>query len=92
MLSLLRDDGAVVYLNGVEVARSNLPSGTLTDATLASASVGAPDETTYWSYSIDPALLQSGSNTLAVELHQASVDSSDLGFDLTLVGKVVVER
>src|SRR4030095_5323755 len=27
ILSLLRDDGAVVYLNGTEVFRSNLPNG-----------------------------------------------------------------
>ena len=91
-LSLLRDDGAVVYLNGTEVARSNLPSGALTDSTLASSSVGPPDETTYWSFSVDPALLRTDWNTLAVELHQASLDSSDLGFDLSLVGKVIVER
>ena len=29
-LQLLRDDGAVVYLNGAEVVRSNMPTGTIT--------------------------------------------------------------
>ncbi len=29
-LSLLRDDGAIVYLNGTEVYRSNMPAGAVT--------------------------------------------------------------
>src|SRR5882724_7052446 len=28
-LNLLRDDGAVIYLNGVEVRRDNMPAGTI---------------------------------------------------------------
>src|SRR5829696_4225438 len=35
-LRLLRDDGAVIYLNGVEVWRSNMPTGTIGFTTLAS--------------------------------------------------------
>ena len=34
-LDILRDDGAVVYLNGVEVARSNMPDGTIGPQTVA---------------------------------------------------------
>ena len=34
-LHLVRDDGAVVYLNGTEIARSNMPTGTITSATRA---------------------------------------------------------
>ena len=37
-LDLLRDDGAVVYLNGIEIERSNMPPGTITVATFASSS------------------------------------------------------
>jgi hypothetical protein len=36
---LLRDDGAVVYLNGYEVFRSNMPDGLITPNTLALASI-----------------------------------------------------
>ena len=36
-LRLLRDDGVVVYLNGREVFRDNLPAGTITNRTLALA-------------------------------------------------------
>src|SRR5439155_23953878 len=38
-LRLLRDDGAVVYLNGTEVYRNNMPSGTIAYTTLASTTV-----------------------------------------------------
>lgn len=88
-LSLQRDDGAVVYLNGVEVGRSNMPEGDVTSATLATASTDA--ETTWFAFAVDPTLLVEGDNQLAVEVHQASVSSSDLGFDLLLTGTVVEE-
>jgi hypothetical protein len=89
-LGLLRDDGAVVYLNGVEVARDNLPDGALTDATFASAS--AASETGYGEFDIDVTALVAGTNTLAVEVHQATIDSSDLGFDVTVTGSRLVVK
>ncbi len=39
-LSLLRDDGAVIYINGVEVARSNLATGAITFTKKASVARG----------------------------------------------------
>src|SRR5688572_9945589 len=35
LLGLRRDDGGIVYLNGVEVFRSNMPDGAISNATLA---------------------------------------------------------
>ena len=86
MLGLIRDDGAAVYLNGTEVFRSNLPTGTLTAATRASASVGGTDETTLFEASVDPKWFRSGTNVLAVEVHQYAPDSSDMRFALQLSG------
>ncbi|MCK6502208.1 lamin tail domain-containing protein [Myxococcota bacterium] len=83
-LGLRRDDGAVVWLNGAEVVRSNMPEGAVDAGTLATASVGDGDETAYFSWSLDPAALVEGDNILAVEIHQAAVNSSDIGFDLYL--------
>ncbi len=83
-LRLLRDDGAVVYLNGTEVVRSNLPAGTITSATRASVDVTGADESAWTPYAIDPTRLVAGTNTLAVEIHQASSGSSDISFDLGL--------
>lgn len=85
-LGLIRDDGAVVYLNGREVFRSNMPTGTITPTTLASASVGGTDESTIFETDIDPTLFLTGRNVLAVEVHQNDVGSSDLSFQLQLTG------
>lgn len=39
-LRLLRDDGAIVYLNGAEVFRTNLPAGPIGHLTPASVAIG----------------------------------------------------
>jgi hypothetical protein len=83
-LSMLRDDGAVVYLNGTQVFSSNMPGGTITSSTLASTAVGGSPEGEWFSGTIDPALLVNGTNVIAVEVHQSGGTSSDLGFDLSL--------
>ncbi len=83
-LSMQRDDGAVVYLNGTEIWRTNMPSGAIKSDTYATATVGGADETKQFSIQVDAAMLKHGRNILAVELHQASANSSDLSFDLYL--------
>ena len=85
-LRLLRDDGAVVYLNGVEVWRTNMPGGTVGYLTPASVAIGGADETTFVQTTISPASLVNGTNVLAVELHQSGGTSSDISFDLQLIG------
>lgn len=85
-LRLLRDDGAVVYLNGSEIVRSNMTSGGISPTTLASSAVGGSDEETLEPHVVMSSLLIAGDNVLAVEIHQRSVDSSDLSFDLELSG------
>ncbi len=85
-LNLLRDDGAVIYLNGAEVWRSNMPAGAVNFTTFAAATVSGTDETTFFSTTLSPALLVAGANTLAVELHQDRANSSDISFDLSLKG------
>jgi hypothetical protein len=85
-LRLLRDDGAVVYLNGTEVRRDNMPSGAVSYTTLASVALGAPDESTFFTTSLSTSALVAGTNTIAVEIHQANQTSSDISFDLELTG------
>lgn len=86
-VTLLRDDGAAVYLNGVEIGRSNLPAGPLTPATLAPTGASGADETTYYDLPIPLDKLLDGKNTLAIEVHQAAANSSDLGMDCGVVGE-----
>lgn len=83
-IQLLRDDGAIVYLNGHEIARSNMPGGTVDYLTFASEVIGGTEESTYNLFEFPASLLREGSNTVAVELHQANASSSDLSFDLEL--------
>jgi len=83
-LRLLRDDGAAVYLNGTEILRDALAPGAAFDAFAPSTADGL-DEYAFRLFSVDPSLLVSGDNVLAVEVHQASGGSSDLGFDLELL-------
>jgi hypothetical protein len=85
-LRLLRDDGAVVSLNGVEVFRSNMPSGAVTSTTMASAAISGGSESTYVTAPLSPGVLAAGSNVIAVEVHQANGSSSDLSFNLELIG------
>lgn len=83
-LRLVRDDGAVVYLNGVEVFRNNLPTTPITSSILASVALSGGDEFIAEETNLPPALLRNGTNVVAVEVHQQSGGSSDLGFDLAL--------
>ena len=85
-LRVLRDDGAVVYLNGTEIHRGNMPAGAVSSSTLASVALGAPDESTFFSASVPASALVAGTNVLAVEIHQANGTSTDVSFDLELSG------
>lgn len=84
---LLKDDGALVYLNGTEVLRANLPEGPIGFSTLASLAIDGAAERNWVVSSVDPCLLVDGTNVVAVEVHQGSVSSSDLSFDLVLAAE-----
>lgn len=83
-LRIVRDDGCVVYLNGTEIARSNMPAGEILYTTWASGVVGGDDESAWNAFSVVPALLVSGENVLAAEIHQPHGTSSDISFNLEL--------
>jgi CotH kinase protein/Chitobiase/beta-hexosaminidase C-terminal domain/Secretion system C-terminal sorting domain/Lamin Tail Domain/Divergent InlB B-repeat domain len=76
--SILFDDGVVVYLNGFEVYRNNMPEGPIDNSTLA---LSAMPENSPTSFTISKSLLTSGVNTFSVEVHQVSGGSSDISFD-----------
>lgn len=96
-LELNVDDGAVIYLNGQEAVRFNMPYPPAvidhtTQATNGLDSLSAY-ETTYHPLKLQPSLLVSGVNHLAVEVHQVLYDSRnasigtqpDMAFDLRLM-------
>lgn len=77
------DDGAVVYLNGLEVYRENLPGGAVTHSTLASSEVTDPAFTNP-PVNLPVGSLLNGTNVLAVEVHQNHAASPDMLFGATL--------
>ena len=81
--SVKRDDGIAIYVNGTEVYRNNLAAGAAynTLATLAS-----DDGATAQSFSFSPSAFVTGNNVIAVEIHQNSLTSTDISFDLQLIG------
>lgn len=81
-LTINADDGAVVYVNGNEAGRTRMATGAVAYSTLASQQAATSTDETQWvSFSIPSAWLQTGTNAVAVEVHQATANSSDLRFD-----------
>lgn len=85
-LRIRRDDGAIVYLNGTEVYRTNMPGGAVTYTTAASSAIGGSDEDIFQETTVMPGLFNTGANLIAVEIHQANGTSSDISFELELTG------
>lgn len=81
LIKVLRDDGVVVYINDTEVLRDNMPAGSISFSTLASAAI--EDATVFGNPSAS--LLVDGPNTIAVEIHQAGTNSSDISFALEMI-------
>jgi len=80
---LKRDDGAIGYLNGVEVFRDNMPEGPVAfDA--GAATTASDDGQDFWPHSFSSSALVTGNNVFAVEVHQVNLASSDISFDLSL--------
>ncbi|WP_181197372.1 CotH kinase family protein [Enhygromyxa salina] len=86
-LQLRADDGAVVYLNGVEIARFNLSDGQISSNSLAQSALSGLDEVEFRKFPVDNQLLVNGTNVVAVEVHQGNPASSDLVLDLALSTK-----
>ena len=83
-IHLLKDDGAIVYLNGKEIIRANIRCGNVNYRTLAETAVDNKTEKVFFVYRIDNNLMNAGSNELAAEIHQCNAASSDVSFDLRL--------
>ncbi len=86
-LRLLRDDGAVVHVNGSEVHRDIMPAGPAGYLTPASGGIGGADESTFYPAAVNPGYLVYGQNVVAVEVHQSGGGSSDISFDFELIAQ-----
>ena len=79
------DDGAVFYVNGVEVSRSRMPAGAISASTRAATAV-AQVACDFFNALVTN--LVSGDNVLSVEVHQASPDGGDVLFGAELAAAV----
>ena len=81
-LDLTVDDGAVIYLNGTELYRYNMPPGEIAYNTTSLLEIGN-------AAAGDPILLPAtalirGPNVLSVEVHQSRVEDTDMFLSLEL--------
>ena len=76
------DDGFVIYVNGVEAGRYNMPSGTPTFNTYASSY--APNNPDAGELEISGSYFKKGENVIAVEVHNNSANSTDIEWAATL--------
>lgn len=78
------DDALIIYVNGTEVRRVNLPSGTVAYNTVASANANSSGSVT-----IPASSFNAGNNIIAVELHQRTSGNTDAFFDMSITGNAL---
>ncbi len=88
LIDVIRDDGAILYINGREAGRTNMAGGNQTYASFASGGASPEDAVTRIEYVPPAGVLRNGVNVLAVELHQETAGSSDLGIDVALQAQI----
>ena len=80
------DDGVVVYVNGVEVARKNLNAGAVTQGTYANAAVSAATAvSTPFVFDVPASAFVAGTNVIAVEVHSNYRSTPSHSFELSAV-------
>ncbi len=85
-LALACDDGCIVWINGVEVARYNVPAGAVPFGGLALSAVAEPVPYTNLSLVAPLSFLVDGTNAIAVQVFNAALNSDDILFNATLSG------
>jgi lysophospholipase L1-like esterase len=85
-LRLSRVDGAVVWLNGEEIFRTNMPAGPIVYSNLATRVNARDSSYVFFSMNLAISSLPAGTNLLAVEVHLVSATRIAMGMDLELLG------
>lgn len=82
MLYLRRGDGAALYLNGVELLRSNMPDGAIAADTPAQDDLSGNEVLRYLRFAVPSEALVAGENVIAAALRRKTAGAPGLGFDL----------
>jgi len=83
---LARADGAVVWLNGQEVFRTNMPAGPIAYTNQALTNMPAFKNQIFYPKDIVMTGGLPQTNLVAVEVHLSAVTNATLGFDMELIG------
>lgn len=83
MLNYVVDDGFILYINGVEAGRYNMPAGSVGYSTYATTY--APNNPDQGTLTLNAGLLRKGENVVAVEVHNNSANSSDILWEASLL-------
>ena len=77
------DDAGIIYINGTEIVRTpGMPSNPAYNF----YDTAVNNENAESDFALPPSVLGEGANTIAVEIHQRDPTSSDVSFNLSLVG------
>ncbi|NVK51661.1 MAG: hypothetical protein HWD85_01910 [Flavobacteriaceae bacterium] len=82
---LRRDDGAIIYVNGKELYRDNMPEGHITSLTRSENVVEGVNEDKFYTKLFDNSIFKKGKNIISIEIHQCNAASSDCIFSLELI-------
>ena len=83
------DDGYVIWINGSERLRVNVagsPGDPVPAATTLAANAPEPVPFDFYTFTSLGSYLVNGTNTIAIQVFNTSLASSDLGFDCSLAG------
>jgi len=79
------DDCGVIYVNGAEVARPRMPSGTITNTSFGGAAPGNNTEADIDEFlTLPTSSFHTGTNIIAVEVHQINSSSSDIVWGMAI--------
>jgi len=83
------DDGLIIYVNGTEAGRFNMPSGNVSYNTFATTYADQFPEGTL---NLPANLFHKGSNVIAVEVHNNNANSTDIIFDAAILHQTATEQ
>lgn len=86
-LSVVGDDGVVVWVNGVEIGRVRMPGGTVTHNTYPTAAISSATALANRSvFEVPVSLLHDGTNVVAASMHANYRATPNLSFQLSIDG------
>jgi hypothetical protein len=84
-LRVARADGVVVWLNGQEIYRTNLPAGPIAYTNRALSVMNIYNRHIFYPTDV-PVNLPTGTNCIAAEVHLSGAGTGAMGFDMELIG------